>query len=637
MRRALAGVLTFALVLGAACGKEVRPRESCLLLPDTLPFGDVYLGRSYTAPLTIVNADPNWIGIAVREESPEVTVTRPDSVMALELAPGDSFQVQVTFKPQTVGKKAIPIEILGLNCGDVRVTGTAQDPSCISTPGEIDLGPLPGAGTTLIRTFTVRNDDIKPVTIDPQPICSEVTLVAGAGERVLTPGDSLEVIVEYRSVGRGDVDCGVDLGPRACGVIPVKTSGHRSWQIKADGTGDAPTVQAGIDSASDGDVVWVEPGRYYENIDLKGKAIHLVSAGGPDVTILDGSHRDDTVVKCHSGESNDTVIEGLMITGGSGWTPPWSEYSKIGGGVQCLGGAPTIRGNIITRNQALDTPPGGNSRGGGIGFGAANPSLPPILIEGNIIEDNYCSANSGGINIDGPCIIQDNVIRGNATGKGDGGGLYQLGTRGKVIIRRNRIVGNHAADHGGGLYIVSNTRADLVEVSENVILWNRASGVGGAYDRSGGGVYLEDEAVVSRNTIAWNQAIALHGATPCGGFAVDWSSAATRIERNIIYGNDNGGLVGGPDAKCAVADNIVYGNTLANIHKEPGASLTLIGNLPLDPLFCDSTQTSTGAVAQESPALNSSIGTIGAISTPGCSFNEPRVSIRREEEKKEMR
>ena len=70
-----------------------------------------------------------------------------------------------------------------------------------------------------------------------------------------------------------------------------------------------------------------------------------------------------------------------------------------------------------------------------------------------MIEDNYCSRNSGGINIGAPCIIQDNVIRGNSTGKGDGGGLYLLGDVGTVIIRRNLIVENHAMDHGGGIYM----------------------------------------------------------------------------------------------------------------------------------------------------------------------------------------
>ena len=35
----------------------------------------------------------------------------------------------------------------------------------------------------------------------------------------------------------------------------------RTWNIKVDGSGDAPTVQAGIDSSAVGDTVQVHPGR----------------------------------------------------------------------------------------------------------------------------------------------------------------------------------------------------------------------------------------------------------------------------------------------------------------------------------------------------------------------------------------
>ena len=69
------------------------------------------------------------------------------------------------------------------------------------------------------------------------------------------------------------------------------------------------------------------------------------------------------------------------------------------------------------------------------------------------------------------------MIQGNATGTGDGGGLYLIGNVGRVIIRRNLIVENHAADHGGGLYLANVFGGDpeLLEVSGNVIIAERST------------------------------------------------------------------------------------------------------------------------------------------------------------------
>lgn len=92
------------------------------------------------------------------------------------------------------------------------------------------------------------------------------------------------------------------------GVISVSLSTEfalsRTWYIKADGSGDAPTIQAGIDSAVVGDVVLVAPGEYddtlHVNIDGLAKVanahltkdITLRSELGGTSARIDGSQSD---------------------------------------------------------------------------------------------------------------------------------------------------------------------------------------------------------------------------------------------------------------------------------------------------------------------------------------------------------
>ena len=86
-----------------------------------------------------------------------------------------------------------------------------------------------------------------------------------------------------------------------------------------DGTIGDPycSIQTAIDNAVDTDEIVVAPGTYFETIDFIGKAIWLHSSDGADVTSID-AQQAGTVVTCATGEGPDTVLDGFVITGGTG-------------------------------------------------------------------------------------------------------------------------------------------------------------------------------------------------------------------------------------------------------------------------------------------------------------------------------
>jgi parallel beta-helix repeat protein len=107
---------------------------------------------------------------------------------------------------------------------------------------------------------------------------------------------------------------------------------------------DIDSVQLAVDGAINGDTIVIEPGTYYETIDLAGKRLMVrsIDPNDPNVvaaTIIDGAGQG-SVVTFGSGEDAGCVLAGLTITGG--------EY-----GVYCQSSAPAIINCILSKNQSV--------------------------------------------------------------------------------------------------------------------------------------------------------------------------------------------------------------------------------------------------------------------------------------------
>src|SRR5271166_2334599 len=140
------------------------------------------------------------------------------------------------------------------------------------------------------------------------------------------------------------------------------------WARVINVPGDRPTIQAGIDAASNGDTVRVSPGTYNENINFNGKEIQLISTGGPALTTIDGGNKAP-VVTFISGETPSALLSGFTLTNGTSTF----DTGYNGGGVFINNASPTISGNVITQNSTC---------GGGAGIAVLTGS--PVIQNNNI-------------------------------------------------------------------------------------------------------------------------------------------------------------------------------------------------------------------------------------------------------------
>ena len=338
----------------------------------------------------------------------------------------------------------------------------------------------------------------------------------------------------------------------------------RTWFVRPDGSGDAPTIQAAIDSVSPGDLILLSEGRFTWTGQAVARAefgiaafprevhdITLRSVSGSAFTTLDCEGRGRALHIQGDVDGARITIEGLTIVNGAANR----ENHWAGGGILAHLSACTLRDVVVTDCTALYTEPGDTlGQGGGLWYGGQ--SAP--LLENCVFARNRANVGGGAMLINSPgetvfrdCLFADNRAEAQPNAPagaqgGHGGGVYDLHFR--VEFSRCAFLANTAVGNGGGLRVYDNPGGNPVTVNDCTFALNRAA-LGGGVNVSG-----PSDVTLAASIIA-------------GGLG---GSALVRLD----------------DATLRVGCCDLFGNGGGNAL--PPGTVDQGGNFSLDPLFCDS-------------------------------------------------
>ncbi|MFZ4522185.1 MAG: carboxypeptidase regulatory-like domain-containing protein [Bacteroidales bacterium] len=264
------------------------------------------------------------------------------------------------------------------------------------------------------------------------------------------------------------------------------------------------TIQAAIDGSVNGDTVLVDPGTYFEHINLNGHNIVLcswfVTTGNAAYiagTIIDGSNTD-RVVTVNQGEDTTCMIAGFTIQHGS--APLENNQTFGGGGIFILDSSPRVLYCTIQNNYAVGYGGGlcltgyfsvakvtnctiqnntADSFGGGVFMGdcSTDAVIANCIISGNSITCN-CNWNGGGggVNLFHTGKLENCLVTGNSAPNSSlgGGGIHcdwgdYYGSQG-IFVTGCTITNNTASSNGGVSYVITGGEF------RNCIIWGNTNG-----------------------------------------------------------------------------------------------------------------------------------------------------------------
>lgn len=390
----------------------------------------------------------------------------------------------------------------------------------------------------------------------------------------------------------------------------LATSAHAAtWYVYADGSGDAPTIQAAIELATTGDVVRVGPGVYTDLhpdsrgvttvVELKA-GVRVESIEGPALTIIDADLEAGDRRGVSAWDADGAALVGFTVRKGNLYTGAGvylyqsdvlveknrllDNYSGEGCGLTVSGdGGAVIRENLIADNIACCGPGGGIL----VNFGAAP------LIERNVLRGNSSFTGGAVSCIDGGVVwVRENLMRENVSLSG--GGIAVFNT--PAVVEENWILDN-SADEGGG---ISCWNAGAASFRWNVIARNLSNGSGGGYFLTSCSPSITSESLVRNSASIGAGIFCWMGSSPL----LDRLIVASNIGAEGIYTDD-------PESQPLVSCTDAFGNEYGDYGGFLSDLTGVNGNVSVDPGFCD-LERGSYFLSDTSPVRKGGCGVLGA-------------------------
>ncbi|MBN1766768.1 MAG: hypothetical protein JW860_16055 [Sedimentisphaerales bacterium] len=292
--------------------------------------------------------------------------------------------------------------------------------------------------------------------------------------------DQATISIDKSSLSRGRYEYDIEISdnqavnsPRVVKII-LELAG--TMYVPAD----YPSIGLAVHNAFDGEEIIIADGVYTgdgnRDILLKGKAITIRSANGPENCIIDcdgGAEIQHCAFICNDNEGEDTIFDGLTITRGNGHnllaSVSYGRGEKRGGGIYCYYSHPTIKNCIFTDNGShlIGNPfRAAEFHGGGIGCYSGYPR-----VENCIFYDNQAS--------------------------GMGGAFYAGGYEKATPLLINCLFYNNQAGYGGGVAFSWKSWPTNMPGIFNCTIVNNES------ENDGSGLYLFKSGPIVKNCIIW--------------------------------------------------------------------------------------------------------------------------------------